>query len=422
MRKIKGVKNLNATVRIPGSKSLTQRALVIAALAHGQSVLRNPLFSEDTNYLIEALQSLGKDIQVLEDRIVVAGTGPKIRNLRRPLFLGNNGTALRFIATMAALGRGPFTIDGNSRLRERPVGPLLEALRSLGIDCQSENNEGYPPVIVEGKGEIPGGTATFFNTESSQYISSLLISSPYAIRDVTIKLKGTTVSMPYITMTIDTMRRFGVDTLREDEGIYTVPAPQHYQGRDITIEGDMSSASYFFLAAALTHGSVRVLNINPGSLQGDRGILSIMERLGCTVEKGDTWIEVKGGPLSTGEEHFDMGDMPDMVPTLAVLSATRRGKTVITNVAHLRIKESDRITALVTELQRVGIEAKERKDGVVITGGIPHGAEIETYGDHRIAMSFAVLGLVTDGMFIKNEGAVSKSFPGFWNELERLQS
>ncbi|MBW2637982.1 MAG: 3-phosphoshikimate 1-carboxyvinyltransferase [Deltaproteobacteria bacterium] len=404
---------------MPGSKSLTQRALVIAALAHGMSLLTNPLLSEDTNYLIDALRSLGTDIQVSNDAIAVPGSGPKIDNPERALFLGNNGTALRFLTTMTALGTGTFIIDGNKRLRERPVAPLMEALKSLGIECHSQDG-GYPPVIVEGRGAIPGGTATFLNTDSSQYISSLLISSPCAMRAVTIKLKGTTVSMPYIGMTIDTMKSFGVDVIKEGEGTYTIPTPQYYRGREFTIEGDMSSASYFFLAAALLRGRVRVLNINPNSIQGDRKILTLMEELGCKIEKGDTWIEVAGGNLSQGEHLFDMGDMPDMVPTLAVLAAVRPGRTIITNVPHLRVKESDRIKALVTELRRVGIEAEERDDGLVINGGIAHGAEIETYGDHRIAMSFAALGLATDGIFIKNEGCVGKSFPGFWNELERL--
>ncbi|MBN2179022.1 MAG: 3-phosphoshikimate 1-carboxyvinyltransferase [Deltaproteobacteria bacterium] len=419
MREIKRLKNLKGTVMVPGSKSLTQRALVIAALAHGRSHLTNPLLSEDTNYLIDALRSLGTDIRVSKDTIAIEGSGPKIGNPERTLFLGNNGTALRFLATMVALGTGTFIIDGNKRLRERPVAPLMEALKSLGIECHGQDR-GYPPVIVEGRGEIPGGTATFLNTDSSQYISSLLISSPYARRDVTIKLKGITVSMPYIAMTVDTMNSFGGDVIKEDERTYRVPTPQYYRGRDYAIEGDMSSASYFFLAAVLCRGRVRVHNINPNSIQGDRRILAVMEKLGCKIEKGDTWVEVKGGNLCKEEHLFDMGDMPDMVPTLAVLAASRSGRTIITNVPHLRVKESDRIKALVTELQRVGIEAKERKDGLVINGGIPHGAEIETYGDHRIAMSFAVLGLATDGIFIKNEGCVSKSFPGFWNELDRL--
>jgi 3-phosphoshikimate 1-carboxyvinyltransferase len=420
MREIKRLKNFEGTARIPGSKSLTQRALVISALAHGRSHLTNPLLSEDTNYLIDALRSLGTDIQVSNDTIAIEGSGPKIGNPGRKLFLGNNGTALRFLATMVALGRGTFIIDGNKRLRERPVEPLINALQTLGIECNSANGSGYPPVVVEGKGAIPGGTATFLDTDSSQYISSLLISSPYAKRAVTIHIKGTAVSMPYIGMTIDTMKSFGVDVIRQDEKTYTVATSQYYRGREFTIEGDMSSASYFFLAAALCRGKVRVLNINPNTIQGDREILAVMEKLGCTIEKGDTWIEVTGGRLRPGEHLFDMGDMPDMVPTLAVLAAIRPGRTIITNVSHLRVKESDRIKALVTELQRVGIEAEEREDGLVINGGIPRGAEIETYDDHRIAMSFAALGLATDGIFIKNDGCVGKSFPGFWKELERF--
>ena len=419
MRQVKRITNLDATVSIPGSKSYTQRALIIASLAEGRSFLRNSLISEDTKYLMGALRSLGADIRVAHKYIIVTGTDGNIKNPGKKLYLGNNGTALRFLTTVVSLGTGKFTLDGSDRLRERPIQPLLDALNILGVDCQGMDKSGYPPVMVQGTG-ITGGKVTFTNTESSQYISSILITASYAGRDVEIELRGTTSSMPYIDMTEGVMNHFGVEVTKSGKNKYTVKAHQKYTGKKYLIESDVSSASYFFLAAALCEGRVRVLNVNPNTLQGDIGFLEIVGKLGCHVVRGTDWVEVTGKKLNGGDYRFDMSDMPDMVPTLAVLSAFRAGQTVIDNIFHLRLKESNRIEALVNELNRTGIDAKELKNGLVITGGTPHGAEIETYDDHRIAMSFAIAGLVTEGIKIKNQKCVNKSFPEFWNVLDQL--
>jgi len=419
MRQVKRITNLDATVSIPGSKSYTQRALIIASLAEGRSFLRNSLISEDTKYLMGALRSLGADIRVAHKYIIVTGTDGNIKNPGKKLYLGNNGTALRFLTTVVSLGTGKFTLDGSDRLRERPIKPLLDALNILGVDCQGMDKSGYPPVMVQGTG-ITGGKVTFTNTESSQYISSILITASYAGRDVEIELRGTTSSMPYIDMTEGVMNHFGVEVTKSGKNKYTVKAHQKYTGKKYLIESDVSSASYFFLAAALCEGRVRVLNVNPNTLQGDIGFLEIVGKLGCHVVRGTDWVEVTGKKLNGGDYRFDMSDMPDMVPTLAVLSAFRAGQTVIDNIFHLRLKESNRIEALVNELNRTGIDAKELKNGLVITGGTPHGAEIETYDDHRIAMSFAMAGLVTEGIKIKNQKCVNKSFPEFWNVLDQL--
>lgn len=419
MRRIRTLDRIDATVRVPGSKSYTQRALVIASLAEGESLLRGALISEDTILLMEALRSLGAGITVSDTGIRITGTGGTIQNPGKTLHLGNNGTALRFLATLAALGSGEVTLDGSDRLRQRPLQPLIGALRELGVPCHGTGTDGCPPVVIGGGG-LRGGRAAFTNAQSSQYISSLMIGAPYAKGDVTVELRGSTASLPYIEMTGEAMRRFGVEITRRENGEYLVRAGQRYAGREYLIEGDVSSASYFFLAAALRGGRVRVPDINPGTLQGDIGLLEIMERMGCRVLRGPDWVEVSGGTVHTGGLRFDMGAMPDMVPTIAVLAAFRPGRTVIVGAGHLRLKESDRIAALVTELNRIGIAAEERKDGLVIRGGTPHGARIETYEDHRIAMSFAIAGLAVEGMEIKNEGCVGKSFPGFWEEMERL--
>ncbi len=419
MKEIKQIKDLDATVKIPGSKSYTQRALIIASLAEGKSFLRNPLISEDTKYLMDALRSIGADILIADKDIIVTGTDGNIQNPGKKLYLGNNGTALRFLTTVVSLGTGNFILDGSDRLRERPLKPLLDALKMLGVDCVSTDTSGYPPVIIQGGG-FQGGKTIFTNAESSQYISSILITSPYARNDVEIELRGITFSMPYIDMTVEIMNHFGVEVIRDGENKYTVRTPQKYMGGRYLIESDVSSASYFFMAAALCEGRVRLLNVNPNTLQGDIGFLEIMGKLGCHIIRGIDWVEVAGGKLHQGNYRFDMSDMPDMVPTLAVLSAFRPGQTVISNVSHLRLKESNRIEALVTELNRTGIDTKELEDGLVINGGTPHSAEIETYNDHRIAMSFAIAGLVTKGIKIKNKKCVNKSFPEFWDVLDTL--
>jgi 3-phosphoshikimate 1-carboxyvinyltransferase len=419
MKEIKSIKGVDATVSAPGSKSYTQRALIIAALAEGSSVLHNPLIAEDTGYVIEALRSLGADIATGNGDIVISGTGGHLNNPGKEIYVGNNGTAMRLLTSVVALGTGSFTLTGSPRLCQRPLQPLLDALSSMGVDARSKGNNGYPPVIVHANG-LRGGTVTFTDIESSQYISAMLICSPFAENDTAIELEGTIPSLPYVDITVDTMKAFGVEVITERPSRYVVKSTQQYQGTSYSIEGDCSSASYFFLAAALCKGRVRVQRINPQTLQGDINFLTIMEKLGCTIIKGKDWIEVVGSQLTPGEFTFDLGNMPDMVPTLAVLGAARPGKTIITNVPHLRIKESDRLAALATELGKIGVRAQEQADGLVIEGNKPHGTEIETYNDHRIAMSFAALGLATPGIRIQNAGCVDKSFPGFWDELEKL--
>ena len=419
MLEIEPIGNLQATVKVPGSKSYTQRGLVIAALAEGKSFLQNALVSEDTRYLMEALRSLGTGILISGEDIIVTGTGECIENPHKEIFLGNNGTAMRFLMSLVSLGRGEYIITGDSRLCERPVGPLLEALKALGVSAHGRKRDEYPPVVIETNG-IHGGNVAFTDVESSQYISSLLISAPYAEGDIGIQLKGRTVSLPYVDLTIEVMEHFGVEVTGKGKDNYYVKCGQRYVGRSYHVEGDVSSASYFFLAAALCGGRVRVLNINPHSRQGDIRFLSVMEDLGCFVSRGDGFVEVSGGKLHGGEYVADMADMPDMVPTMAVLSAFRPGRTVITNVSHLRLKESNRIAAPLQELKKIGIAARETDDGLIIDGGEPHGAEIETYNDHRIAMSFAVAGLAIPGIIIKNSACVNKSFPGFWKELKKL--
>jgi len=414
---IKPLERLDATVRIPGSKSYTQRAMVIAALAEGESILQDPLLSDDTRILAAALGDLGADIRSEGTRTVIRGNGGRPARPSREIHLGNNGTAMRLLAGVASLGEGPVVLTGDPRLRERPMKPLLEALTVLGVDVRTD--KGCPPAAIRG-GRLRGGKVVLRDIESSQYVSAILIAAPFADEETVVVLEGRVPSLPYIALTVETMEAFGAKVAMDRPDRFVVKSRQHYRGRKYQIEGDASSASYFFLAAALSRGRVRVENINPRTSQGDIAFLTLLERLGCRVLRGENHVVIEGAELPGGEMAFDLGSMPDMVPTLAVLSALRPGRSVIRNVAHLRFKESDRLAALVNELRRTGVAADQIADGIAVTGGSPRGAVIATYNDHRIAMSFAVLGLAVPGMVIEGGQCVGKSFPGFWSALEEL--
>jgi 3-phosphoshikimate 1-carboxyvinyltransferase len=419
MVKIRPLERLAAAVRIPGSKSYTQRAMVVAALAEGESRLRDVLLAEDTRILAEALALLGAAIRTEGGDMIVQGTGGRLHPPSREIHLGNNGTAARLLSAVACLSPGPVVLTGTPRLQERPLNPLLDALASQGAEITAQGKPGYLPVTLEGGG-LRGGKVILHDIDSSQYVSALLMAAPFAAEDTTVVLTGRIPSLPYLTLTVEVMKAFGVEVRVDPTGRYMVRNGRRYQGREYQIEGDVSSASYFFLAAALLRGAIRVENITPLTQQGDIAFLTLLERLGCRVLRGEDYVEITGGILPGGDMGFDLGAMPDMVPTLAVLAALRPGRTVIGNVAHLRLKESDRLAALVNELRKTGIAAEETADGIVIAGGRPRGAAIATYDDHRIAMSFAVLGLAVPGMSIAGEECVGKSFPGFWSALEGL--
>jgi 3-phosphoshikimate 1-carboxyvinyltransferase len=408
---------VSASVCVPGSKSLTQRALVVASLAQGHSFISNALIAQDSLHLIDGLRALGAQIVYSEGGYFISGTAGKITNSGKELFLGNNGTALRFLTALVCLGKGKYVLTGEKRLCERPVGALVDALKKMGADIYSRNN--CPPVEVNANG-LTGGKITLHDIESSQYVSALLLCAPYTPKGMDLTLQGGVVSTPYIDLTIAVMNDFGAKITQTEKYEYHVTAGEIYQGRKYSVEGDTSSASYFFLAAALLKKTIRVIGINRQSKQGDIRLLDVLEELGCKVRSGENWVEVTGNNLAKSDFTFDLNDMPDMVPTLAVLASFRKGQTVINNVAHLRIKESNRLAALVAELNRTGIEAQEMSEGLVIQGGKMRPAKIETYNDHRIAMSFAIAGLVVRGIEISDKKCVDKSFPAFWKELEKI--
>jgi 3-phosphoshikimate 1-carboxyvinyltransferase len=423
MKEITPLANIDATVEVPGSKSITQRAMICAALADGESTLIGPLASEDTKYTASALRAMGIDIIEEEDRWIVSGRGGRIVAPAKEIYLGNNGTATRFLTSVAALGHGLFTITGDSRMEERPIQPLMEALTGWGVDIRSINDTGCPPLEINAKG-LAGGRTLLPEGKSSQYLSSLLLVAPYAEQLAQLEVAGAVMSKPYVAMTIDVMAAFGVGVEANDTFTRFEIQPSGYQAREYRIEGDASNASYFYAAAAVTGGRVTVANVPVPSLQGDALFVALLARMGCNIVKTGDGLTVEGPEELNGIE-VDMVDWPDVVPTLAMVAAMARGRTVIKNIAHLRIKECDRLHVMAVELAKLGARVEEREDSLIIEGldldgPALHGAEIETYNDHRIAMSFAVAGLKVPGITIKGEECVVKSFPDFWERFQLL--
>ncbi len=418
VKEIKPLHQINATLTLPGSKSYTHRALIAAALAEGESVLCNALRAEDTELTAQALEKMGAGIDWQDSTILVRGVAGRLAPVAEPIYLGNSGTSLRFLTAVATLGQGEYHLTGTPRLCQRPLGELLAALKQLGGKVESVTGRGFPPVIVTGG--ISGGRTRLTGAVSSQYLSALLLIGPLTALGVEIEVTGDLVSRPYVDLTLDVQAAFGISHFRRGYRYFQIPGGQHYQTRDYQIDADASSASYFWAAAALTGGQVTIANINMETSQGDVDFVSVLASMGCRIESTLEGLTVEGGPL-TGIE-VDMADMPDMVPTLAVVAAFAQGETIITGVSHLRHKESDRLAAVAAELTKMGVKVQETEDGLQIPGGgAPHGAEIETYDDHRIAMSFAVAGLRVPGVIIKDPDCVAKSFPEFWDFLEKLR-
>jgi len=415
-RKIQQAGTLDANVSVPPSKSYTNRALIAAALADGPSTLIQASRSDDSEFLISALKQFGIAIERTNDDLEVSGTAGELSPPDIEVYVGNAGTAMRFLATFACLAHGESTLTGDEQMKKRPLTDLLQALHSAGIKTSSEN--GYPPVKIIG-GNFQGGRIDIKGEISSQFVSSLLLSSPYAKHPVSICVQGKMSSSPYIDMSLHVMRSFGgnVDTL--SPSVFAVSNRDRYIGRTFTIEGDASSATYFLAAAAITQGRVVIGNLSDESLQGDLRFLKVLADMGCSVVHHEDTIELIGGKLFGIEA--DMNELPDCVPTLAVLGAFAKGQTAITNIAQLKFKETDRLAALSTELTKLGAEVELYEDGLTIHPRPLHGASISTYNDHRMAMSFAVAGLSVPGIIIENPACVSKSFPNFWEEFSKLE-
>ena len=430
------------TVQVPGSKSITNRALILAALAQpaelsafsyqpsaigNVSVLENALRSDDTEVMIDSLQRLG--IAVVADwsnnRITVPCTAISNWNKNVEFFCGNSGTTIRFLTAMLSVGEGTYRLDGVARMRERPIGDLVEALQGLGVDIRCEKNNGCPPIILNAHG-LPGGKVAVRGNTSSQFLSALLMAAPYAKAPIILEQQGGMVSWSYVLMTIFAMRTWGVDVdggrsvhemirnLTQPGGTINI-TPLSYQARKHIIEADASSASYFWAAAAITGGVVGVPGLDM-SEQGDLEFFRALCEMGCW---DPSMYTIQGEPLHGID--IDMNNFSDTVMTLAVVALFAKDSTKITNVAHIRHKETDRLSALATELRKVGAIIEEHPDGLTIHPQPLHGAILDTYDDHRMAMSLALIGLKIPGIFIRNPGCVGKTFPSYWHTLENLR-
>jgi len=352
-----------------------------------------------------------------QDQITVSGNNGMVRPCADPIFLGNSGTSMRLLAAVAALGQGKITLTGTDRMAERPIQDLIDALKQLGVRIRSKHHNGCPPLEIIGQ-KINGGSVNINCRTSSQYLSALLLIAPYTDRGLDIRVTEGPVSRPYVDMTVDVMDRFGVTVKRDGYERFEVAGHQSYRAGAYPVEPDGSQAGYFWAAAAICGTDVKVIGVTADSRQGDIKFANLLATMGCEITTESDGISVCGRPLQAAD--VDMGDMPDMVPTLAVVAAFAEGTTIIRNVSHLKAKESDRLASVVNELVKMGIDARCSADELIVTGGTPHGADIETYGDHRIAMSFAVAGLATPGTFIRDENCVAKSFPDFWIVFEGL--
>lgn len=404
-------------VQVPGSKSYTHRMLIASALSDGVCVIKNGLVSEDTFFTIAALKQMGIRIQVFKDNFRVHGQAGRLASCKEPIYLGNAGTSMRLMTAVAALGKGTYTLTGTARMHKRPIKDLLEALLQMGVNARSLNDNGCPPVEVTGA-MIKANNVDINCHKSSQYLSALLLIAPYTQEGLEIRVTQGPVSRPYVDITLDVMKRFEVCVEREGYQRFTISKAQEYRAGEYWVEGDCSQAGYFWGAAAISGGELKVKGIHSDSSQGDVKFADLLQTMGCRVFKEQDGIRICGGPLRAIEA--DLSDMPDQVPTLAVVAAFAKGTTVIKNVAHLKSKESDRLTAVVNELNKIGIDAACSGNDLIVKGGKPKGSIIETYNDHRIAMSFAMAGLNVPGVCIRNEGCVEKSFPGFWQVFEGL--
>ncbi len=417
---------LDATIRPPGSKSLTNRALICAALAQGTSTLQGALDSEDTRVMIGALRQLG--VSIVESRetqtIHVVGCGGTIPSKQAELYVANSGTTVRFLTALVALGHGTFRLHGTKRMHQRPIGDLLAALAQLGVNAQSEAGTGCPPVVVHADG-LQVERVSVRSDTSSQFLSALLMVAPLASavagsRSLQVDMDGELVSKPYVEMTVAVMRAFGAQVKHDARLRHFEIELSGYRAQDYQIEPDASAASYFWAAAAITGGRVRVEGLSRSSLQGDVAFCECLARMGCEVLYDANSITVCGRPLRGID--VDMNSISDTVQTLGVVALFAEGPTSISGVGHIRHKETDRIAALAAELRKLGATVEERPDGLRIVPGALHGARIDTYDDHRMAMSLALAGLKIKGVVINDPGCTAKTYPGFFDDLARLRS
>ncbi len=415
MKTVDKICNLDVTAEAPAAKAHTLRALIIGALAEGKTVIQKPLLGEDQLNVIRCLEGLGVKIKMGSDEIVVEGTGGELTPIAEQLNVGESGVGMNFLSSVSCLSQNPVILTGAKRITERPIGQVVDGLRQLGCSIEYLSEEGFPPIRIAGGG-IGGGQVNMQGSKTSQYFSSIVITSPYSKEPVTINCLDEMTEKPYLDISLGIMEQFGIKAKNDNYKIMTVPQGK-YQGQTINIEGDYSSASFFFLAAAICQSKITVTNLSKDTRQGDSEFVELMKKMGCEVEQGSRCITVSGRPLKAIEH--DMSDIPDLVPPMAVACAFADGVSRLTDIGHLRHKECDRLGVMVSELAKMGVKARCDEDSLSIEGTKDaHGARIDPHNDHRIAMSFAVAGLVTGDQQIENPGCVAKSFPDFWERFE----
>ncbi|TKB03700.1 3-phosphoshikimate 1-carboxyvinyltransferase [Alteromonas portus] len=418
------IAKVSGEVNVPGSKSLSNRALLLAALAEGETELTNLLDSEDIEHMLNALTKLGISYRLSEDKTqcVVQGNGGAF-NVAEPLelFLGNAGTAMRPLCAALAASNVDTVLTGEPRMEERPIGDLVDALLEADADVTYLKNEGYPPLQIKGK-TLSGGEMSVDGSVSSQFLTALLMAAPLFSGDVTIRIKGELVSKPYIDITLDTMEKFGVTVENDNYQTFTVSGDAKYiaPGK-FMVEGDASSASYFLAAGAIKGGTVRVTGIGQNSIQGDIRFADVLEAMGAKVVWNDEYVEITGAPLKG--VNMDMNHIPDAAMTIATTALFAEGPTTMTNIYNWRVKETDRLAAMATELQKVGAKVEEGHDYIKVwpTDSLKH-AEIDTYNDHRIAMCFSLVALSDTPVTINDPGCTRKTFPDYFTRFKTLYS
>lgn len=419
---VEKVEKISGIIKAPASKSYSHRAFIAAALAEGQSILRDPLYSEDTLATLEACEQLGALFQRYPDKCIVQGTAGYIRTPDNIIDVKNSGTSVRILSSIAAIApRANFTVfTGDESLRKRPMQDLIDALENLGVTICSSQSNGTPPIIV--KGGFEGGETDIKGDVSSQFISSIIMAAPYSKKPVTLNVKGTFVSKPYVNMTLSVINKFGInfeyDTSNVPEYSSYYIEPQTYECAEYTIEGDYSSASYILAVAAMLPSDIIIQNLYKDSMQGDKIIVEIIEKMGADVKVEDTQIHIK----STGNlKAFDINleNAPDLLPTVAILMAQAEGTSIISGVEHARFKETDRVHNCAIELKNVGVDVEELQDGLIIKGN-PTGGCVDSHLDHRMVMAFYVLGLKIGNIQIKDASCYDISFPNFLDVMNTI--
>lgn len=413
----------NGEIQIPGSKSLSNRILLLATLAQGTTKITNLLDSDDIRHMLNALKTMGVRYQ-LEDEgrtCILEGLGGPINVDHADLFLGNAGTAMRPLTAALCLGAGEYRLHGEPRMHERPIGDLVDALQSLGVDVQYEGTKDYPPLTIKANG-IAGGEVSIKGNISSQFLTALLMSAPLAKGDLTIKVDGELVSKPYIDITLHVMKQFGVDVDNQDYKAFVIKGNQTYQSPgEIMVEGDASSASYFLAAAAIAGGKIKVHGVGSDSVQGDVKFAEALKAMGAKITYGPTWIEAERGELNGID--MDMNHIPDAAMTIATTALFANGSTTIRNIYNWRVKETDRLYAMATELKKLGADVIEGKDYITVQPlkDVQHAA-IDTYNDHRIAMCFSLVAFSNSAITINDPGCTSKTFPTYFELFKNISA